>query len=242
MEDPLPSPLADAHIEAQRRLRLMAAGVVGFAWRGLPGYDERNVDEFLSRVVPVMLTAQATSAALTEAYLAHAMGRQPLGIVPDRVTGAALRAGAAPEEVYRRPFVNVWSSLSKDNPWDQAVQAGLSRATSTAEMDVQLASRATFGEVGREDDAIFGFQRVADAGACEFCQEVDGAYIKDGDAMPLHNRCGCSLEPLDAPHPRARYLPDGSDAYDHGAVRVEPHGELGPLLVDPADHFTASVG
>lgn len=51
---------------------------------------------------------------------------------------------------------------------------------------------------------IVGFQRVADPGACEFCQEVDGAYLKADDVMPLHNNCGCSVEPITAEELRAK--------------------------------------
>lgn len=234
----MPSPLVSAHIEAQRRLRLFASQAVGAAWSRLPGYDRQNIEQFLASAVPVVLTAQRTSVALTDAYLAQRMGRLPLGVDAERLIGAAVRAGASPEEVYARPFVNVWTALSKGNPWEDAVQSGLARATSTAQMDVQLSARATFNEVGQQDDGIYGYERVADGGACAFCAEIDGAYVKDGDAMPLHNNCGCSLEPLENPHPSARFLPDGSEAYTHGATKIEPHGELGPLLTDPADHFT----
>ena len=107
----------------------------------------------------------------------------------------------------------------------------LARATSTAAMDVQLAARATFGAVQEADDGVYGYQRVADGDACEFCQAVDGAYVKSGDAMALHNNCGCSLEPLTVPHPRAARLPDG--------VAVHEHGELGPMLGDAAHDFTS---
>lgn len=45
-------------------------------------------------------------------------------------------------------------------------------------------------------DAIVGWQRVADPGACDFCASVDGAFVKSGAALPLHDGCGCGLEPL----------------------------------------------
>lgn len=228
--DPSRRRLAEAHIELQRRLRLATAGAVGTSWRGLGSWDEADVPRFLELAVPVVLAAQNTSVALTEAYLARVLDRAPLGVDAERLIGAAVRNGTAPEEVYRRPFVNVWSALKRGEGFSHALESGYARATATAEMDVQLSMRATAGAVQQADEGIYGYERVADGAACDFCKEVDGAYVKNGDAMPLHNRCGCGLEPLTAPHSRAAYLPSG--------VAVHEHGELGPVLTDPAHAFT----
>jgi ribosomal protein S18 acetylase RimI-like enzyme len=51
---------------------------------------------------------------------------------------------------------------------------------------------------------IVGFQRVADGDACAFCGEIDGAFLKSDDPMPLHNNCGCSVEPVTGDDYRAR--------------------------------------
>lgn len=222
------SALAEAHIEGQRRLRVLTSEAVERIWRDLPGYEGRNVDEWLSRVLPLMQTSKRTSIALTEAFIARSLERQPLGVNPDELI-AGLRNGADPAEVYQRPMVTVWGALGAGTLFTDAAAKGLARATSTAAMDVQLAMRATAGAVQEADEAIFGYQRVADAGACTFCSMIDGAYVKSADAFPLHNNCGCGLEPLTSPHPRAA-LPDG--------VAVRQHGELGPVLTDPAHSFT----
>lgn len=226
----MPSPLASGHIEAQARLRRIAEQAVTTIWSDLPGYDRVNVDQWLSQVLPVILSAQRTSVALTEAYLAQALERQPLGVIPDELIGAAARAGTPPETVYERPFVTLWSKLGEGMAFDLASATALARATSTAAMDVQLAMRATANAVQAADEAIYGYARVADPGACEFCSTIDGAYVKSADVFPLHNNCGCGLEPLTAPHPRATKLPSG--------VAVHRHGELGAVLGAPDQHFT----
>lgn len=225
------SALVRAHILGEQRLRRIVTGAVARAWRSLPAYNEADVDEWLLRVLPLVAGAQRQSVALTEAYLARSLDRRPIGINPAKLIGSAVRNGTPPEDVYRRPFVTLWSSLADGKGFEAATAAGLARATSTAAMDVQLAARATFGAVQGADDGVYGYQRVADGGACEFCQAVDGAYVKAGDAMALHNNCGCSLEPLTAPHPRAAKLPDG--------VAVHEHGELGPMLGSPDHDFTS---
>jgi hypothetical protein len=220
--------LAEAHVAAQERLRAIVAQALTAAWLGLASYDREDVDGWLGQVVPFILAAQLQSAALTNAFVGMAMGRSPLAIDPTRVTGAAIRNGAEPAEVYARPFVTVWTALSNGTEWDQAVSAGLARATSTGEMDMQLASRATYAEVQRLDESIRGYRRVADSTACDFCRLIDGALVKSASASPLHNRCGCGLEPvieIGTPSP----LPE--------TVAVHEHGELGAVLTDAAHHF-----
>lgn len=230
------SRLSKAHIEGQARLRQLVVRVLERVWSDLPGHDRENLDEWLSRVVPVVLTAQRSSVALTDAYLARALERQPLGISADEII-ARNRGDIQPEEVYSRPFVTVWSALGAGALYEDAVAAGLARATSTAAMDVQMAMRATADAVGRADDAIYGYERVADAGACQFCLEVDTAFVYSADAMALHNNCGCGLEPVTR---ETRGVRIGQKGQHGRRVAVRQHGELGTVLADPAHDFTTA--
>lgn len=234
------SRLSNAHIELQRRLRVATATAAVGAWHGLGSWDEEDVPRFLAFVVPMILASQQTSVALTEAFLASFLGRQPLGVDPAKLIGPAVRSGAAPEEVYARPFVTLWSALKEGKPFEDGLNAAAARIDGTTQADVQLASRATFQAVQDTDDAIFGYQRVADGGACDFCQAIDGAYVKSADASPIHDRCGCGLEPLTRPHPRASYLPSGAAVSDDYAIHQ--HGEMGSVLTAPEHTFTGPGG
>lgn len=226
------TPLARAHIVAQERLRAIVTAGVAAAWAGLPGYDDGNLGEWLSGVLPLIAAAQRQSVSLTEAFLARALGRAALGVDPATLTGAAVRAGAAPEDVYRRPFVTVWTALKAGTAYDQAVAAGLARATGTATMDVQLAHRATLQAVQDRDPMIRGYERVPDAGACSYCQALAGAFVKSADAAPLHNGCGCGFEPVLSEQP-ATPPPE--------SVAVNAHGELGPVLGSANHVFTTDA-
>lgn len=223
---------------AQTRLRAIVASAVVVLWNGLPTYDEPSVDPFVASVIPIVTAGQRQSVALTEAFLARMLRRQPLGIAPSGLIGPSVRAGASPQEVYRRPFVNVWTALGKGVAWEDAVNAGRARADATAQSDIALSSRATFQAVQNEDSGIYGYQRVARGGACAYCVAVNGAYVKSADASPLHNRCGCSLEPLTRPHPRAAWLPSGETVKEDDFA-IHQHGEMGAYLSDPHDHFTS---
>lgn len=239
-------PLAEAHIAAEARLRRLTRRAIARIWRTLPGHDRSDLAEWLGRAVPVVLTAQRASVALTEAYLARSLERPPLGLDPERLIGSAARRGSPLEEVYRRPFVTLWSGLAEGRPFEEASAAALARAEGSAAMDVQMAARETFDAIELSDDGIYGYERVADGGACDFCQEVDGAYVKasDGFAFALHNNCGCTLEPLDEPHSGAVTLPDGTPVRDYqygplnDRVAVQDHGELGAVLADPTHEFS----
>lgn len=201
-------------------------------WRGLPGHDRYDIDGWLEQVLPVVLSAQRASVALTEGYLAQSLERQPIGVDVEALIGSNVRNGTTPEEVYQRPFVTLWSGLKEGSMFEDAYDKALDRAKSSAATDVQLSMRATASAVQEADPGFFGFKRKADPDACTFCQLVDGAYVKRADAMPLHPFCGCGLEVLTQPHPHAALLPNG--------VAVHEHGELGPILADPAHDFTTA--
>ena len=224
--------LISAHLMTQARVRQIVHGAVATLWQGLGTYDEDNVEYFTNLVTPIVYAGQQQSIALTEAFMARRMKTAAVGLVASGLTGAAVRNGVDLREVYRRPFVTVWSALDKGQPWEEAVNAGEARATASAEMDVQLAHRAAYGALQQENPRIRGYRRRANAGACSFCLLVNGAYVKSADAMPLHNRCGCGLDPLMHDDFDVSSIPEG--------VAVHHHGELGPLLTDPAHDFTTS--
>ena len=234
--------LAQAHIAAQEQVRRQTAAAVARAWTSLPGYDRADVPQFLAAAVLIVAAGQRRSVALTNAFLARAVGRAPLPLDVSALTGAAVRAGTPPDDVYTRPFVTTWTALKDGAPWEDAVAAGEHRATSAAAMDVQLSMRQTLVVAGEQDPRILGYQRVPDAGACEFCRLVAGQRYRTDQLMPIHNHCGCGVDVI-IPENRHRFT--GNPANDLSVTRdgvtaaVADHGELGPLLVNGEDHFTA---
>lgn len=234
--------LVAAQIAAQAALRQRAGVAMGKAWDHLPAYDEANVDQFLTTAVPLTTAAQRSSAVLTAAFIAQVIGRQPDGANTDRIL-SLVRNGTPPGEVYRRPFVTVWSALKDQRPWEEAVKTGRERAVSAVETDVQLAMRQTLNVVGEADPLILGYRRVPDPGACAFCLLVAGQRYTTADLMPIHNHCGCGVDVITAEN---RHLFGGNPKNDLSITKdgvtatIRQHGELGPVLTDGADHFTGS--
>lgn len=239
-----PPPLVDAHIEAQRRLREQAAAAVAAAWQSLPAYNEADVATFLARAVPVTQAAQRASVQVTSAFLQRLVGAR-VAPAPEQVL-AKVRNGTPPTEVYRRPFVNVWTDLKHGKPYEMAVASGLERATSSVQMDVQLAMRQTLVDVAQRNTMILGYQRVPDPGACAFCRLIAGQRYHVDQLMPVHNRCGCGVEPITSEN-RDQFT--GRKKFDQAipatvgpdgtVTAIVDHGELGPLVVDGHDHFTS---
>jgi hypothetical protein len=244
------SELAGAHIELQRRLRALARAQLGAVWDSLPGHDRANLDQWFSEALPLVSAAERQSIALLNAYVARSLERQPLALDLHELTGAAIRRGTPPEEVYTRPFVTLWSQLGKGKEWEAASKIALERAQRSVAMDTQLSMRAASEAIDLADPHVYGYRRVANPTACKFCREVDGAYVKgsDGFVMALHSGCECGVEPNKEPHDLARFLPDGTDtnpfpfsSYDPKVVGLREHGEYGPVLVDPSQHFTTEA-
>lgn len=229
--------LARAHIEAQARLRSFAAAGVGAIWRQLGSWDEADVDRFLAQALPVVAATKRQSVSLTEAYLARQVKRAALGVSP-RAIDRAVRGRTDPEEVYRRPFVTLWSKLGESKLFDDALAAAADRAESAAATDVQLAMTHTLREVGEADGQIAGYQRVPNGGACEFCILVSGQRYTTDQLMPIHNHCGCGVDVI-LTSERANFsgVPDN----DPPGVAFHEHGELGPVLGSPAHDFTSEA-
>lgn len=228
----MPNPLTDKYQAAYERVRSGTAGLVVAAWDDLDDY--RDAGTFVDEVVPLVEASQASTVALTDAYLGIAADEAPLGLtlaaIAPRLRGVDLT------EVYERPLRTVWWGLSEGRDLNVAIAAGRARAEAMASTDVMLAMRATSSLAGRALDAIERFVRVTNGGACELCAAGDGAIYEDGGDMEVHPGCGCTLEPVvkdsttfDA---EGRSIP-----LDETDTVVHDHGELGPVLAVRGEHF-----
>jgi hypothetical protein len=246
---------AEAHIEAQARLRALAVQGVSTAWDRLASYDAPDVARFLAIVVPLVLAAQRRSASLTSAFIARSLRSSPIGFDIDMLIGAAVRNGTTPDVIYRRPFVTTWTALKDHTPYEQAVAAGREQATGSAAMDVQNTMRHTLQAVGEAERRILGYRRVPDGDACPLCVLASGRRYRTGVLMEIHNRCGCGVDVITSANRGDFFGKTDNDLavapesgvmriVKQGASREEPtvaavlHGELGPLLVNAAHKFT----
>lgn len=235
------SRLANRHIELNAELRSRTVKRLTRLWRSLPEYRDETLPAWLRTAVPLVQAAQRAEIAITQAYLARALDRPVVGVDADRVI-ANLRNGTSPEDVYRRPFETVWTALSNGTPFDAAREQGLARATQTVATDIQLAMRDTLSTVGQSEEVVWGYQRVTDGAACDYCLLLNGAQFRTEDAMPIHPNCGCGVEPIvytrgfDNRNNLARF--NANPTAPPKGVAISNHGELGPVVGDPAHDFS----
>lgn len=257
----------ERYAELVGSLRSAASAGAAQAWDDLGSYDDADVARYVATVAPLVVAAQAQAAVLTDAYLAIEGGRAPLGIDTATVTGGAVRAGAGPDVVYRRSFVDVWQALGNGTDWADAVSAGRARAEATAHTDVQLAMRATANEVMRADERIVGYRRVVSGASCAVCVSASGQRYHRERLLPIHPHCDCTVAPIYASRDPGRVLNrqrvrdleagGGPESWRERGITVSggevlaadgeqlrtavhEHGELGPLLAN-ADHAFAEL-
>lgn len=230
--------LTQAYQSELKRVRAAVASNVASAWQSLPNYYDEQIPGFLERVVPVVQAGQTRAISLTSAYSARRLGVTPVGIDTAGII-ANVRKGATPAQVYARPFVTMRASI-KDLGVDGAIAKGASRLQSTADMDVAMASRDALSPLTQAftsgGSGVVAWQRVADPGCCDFCQMLDGVHTGPQEPQPLHNRCGCTAEPITSDRFSFTSVISGAVV---GSVLVQEHGELGPLITDKHDSFTS---
>lgn len=249
------NPLADY----QRRfaaIRTAVAAQIVELFHGLGNWQ--YPDEFQAAAAPIITGAQLAVAQLVDATAATVAGTTPVGLTLDAVTD--LRAGVTAPEVLRRPFVTVWTGLSKDYPIERAVSAGAARAKAIATTDVLLAQREAMAIVADETPRIVGYRRTLTGKSCALCAAASTQRYRGKNAkllMPIHDHCDCGVAPIlagsDPGHVINRKVldrlrargpeywksngfvdPDGNPM-DPATVptdfaRVEQHDELGPYL------------
>ena len=234
--------LPDAHLTLQERLRAIIVGLVTQAWHGLPGYDEEDVPQFVEQASAAVIAGQTRAVALADAYIARALGRGPLGLNAADLTGPAVRNGTPADVEWRRPFVQAWSALGRGVQYEDAIAQGLHRAANMAATDVQLAHLRAYNAIGAADERIVGYQRVPDGSACTFCRTIAGRRYHKQALQPVHAHCGCGVAPITEATRGDFFGKRENDIvrepYPEG-VAVHEHGELGPVLAAPGDHFTS---
>lgn len=217
--------LAERYRDALIDVRKRVSARVERNWRQLGSWSEADVDRFLGATLPVVDAGQRRTVSLTDAYLARVARRRAVGLVADDLIGSAVRNGTDPADVYRRPFVQLWSALKAGTQFSDAMNAAGARAAQSAATDVSLTMRASAAEFDASaefESQVIGWQRVIDPEACAFCAAAstqmyaypDPARVTElqdrfrtedggGEGWPLHVGCNCSIAPVFEDNKRA---------------------------------------
>lgn len=232
-------------------------------WFGMPAYRDANVSDWLGVALPLVQAAEETSAVATTTYLnlqMELMGVNGSLEIPELalVTGDAIRNGAKPEDVYYRPFKDVWDALAKGYPFDTAVEIGANRLRQLIETDIQLAHTNTSRTLLSQRNDVVGFRRVPTGSfTCALCLVASTQRYHKLDLMPIHPGCDCRVAPIIGDHDPGQIADADFLEQIHKAVErqfglsardarsidyrkipiVHTHGEYGPTLAVRGQHF-----
>lgn len=250
-----------SHQDLVRQVRERVSRYARDEWMGMPNYQQADVERFIARVVPVVTSGQTRISQLTNAYLdamARAAGVKPVAAV--KVAAGTLR-GVPLAEVYGRPAVAVYTALKGGKSLTEAVGEGAVRLDQLVQMDMQMAHTFAAREKFRGDERIVGYERVLDGGeSCALCIIASTQRYHSEDLMPIHDRCGCTVAPIYGKRDPGQVI--NAERYDtmqelfkangieytggqfktDRSVRVDLHGEYGPVLSWAGQHFTGPAG
>lgn len=190
----LATDLVRAHQAAIHTLTAHAQTAVQQAYNSLP--DLNSETEFVAAITPVVVGAQHAGVHLTDAFIATLLGRALYGIDAQAITDDLANQGVGPDGYANALTIG------------RAGGDGLAVALGYVQNDVQRATRATNGVIGRQDESITGWNRVPEPGACEFCLLISEQTYGSGDLAPGHvtggghngggGPCGCTVAPITA--------------------------------------------
>lgn len=232
-------------------------------WFSMSDYRDGNIDSYLEVVLPMVQAAEETAAIATNTYLDIQMELMGLGasngdVDLSLVTGEAIRNGVSPEEVYSRPFKEVWTALSKGKDLQEAISLGANRLRQLIETDIQLTHTHTARTVLSNRNDVVGFRRVPTGTfTCALCLVASTQRYNKFDLMPIHPGCDCRVAPIIGSERPSQVLdPEFLDEIHKAVERqfgisardarsidyrkipiVHKHGEFGPYLAVRGQNF-----
>lgn len=189
-------------------LRTALADAVVQRFDQLTSWRDDDAEAFAAAAAGMVEGAQQAMAAITDAYLAALLSDllqedvQPVGVdLP-----ADLR-GVADVDVYRRPFLQIWTDLAGGALLKAAISAGRRRAEGLATTDLQLAkthaSRTVLERQGETTGPrpggrrVVGYRRVLTGREnCAMCVLASTQRYHVKDLLPIHPACDCAVAPI----------------------------------------------
>jgi hypothetical protein len=248
-------------LDAQVRARVLP--IVLQMFNGLGSWRDTDIERFTTAVVPLIVGAERQMGSLTNAYIsamvADMLGTPPTRAAGDVATGAALRGGVEPAEVYARPIRAVWRSLAAGNDMDAALASARLRLWQITTTDLQLAKDHAARAAIAADHRVVGYRRVLTGShSCGLCLVASTQRYRRGDLMPIHPGCDCGIAPIVGTDDPGQLLNEPLLEGTHAAIAdrfgasgraarepidyrnvlvTHEHGEIGPVLDRKGDHF-----
>lgn len=232
-------------------------------WFGLDDYRDSSIGRWMDLSLPLVSAARETSYTATSTYLQmqlEIMGSEDtITVPPFEVIDREIRNGVPLDEVYSRPFKEVWDALSRGKSLEDAISDGANRLRQLVETDIQLSHTHTSRNILSSKTDVAGFRRVpTGAQTCALCLVASTQRYNKFNLMPIHPGCDCRVAPIiseqSSPQVLDRDLLDrihdaiakqfGMSARDARKIDyrkillTREHGEYGPTLTVAKYNFT----
>jgi hypothetical protein len=250
-------------VALRRALSLRLIATLSHLFGELGSWRDPDAARFLVQAVPLVQASQRTLGTFTAQHVAFQASKALDTVIPPiSVPDVRVVNLRPPDEVYHRPFVTVYKNLAQGADITAAVGKGQTRLAQVAEADLQQtyaqASQAAM-ETLPKDATPSGWHRTLQGPVnCPKCVVASTQLFTVATLNPLHPQCDCTVDPvfgseLPADPEREAQVraaitaltgkPDLSPAELHDLVSsmVAEHGELGPMLVRPNDHFATKA-
>lgn len=233
-------PSKAATIEAYRAMTLAqrerTAATVGSVWLSMDSWSDAAAKRMLAQVVPVVIGGQQATATATAAYLQAMTGTKVGKLDMSKLTGAAVRNGVSPMDVYMRAVVKARVTYSRSDLVELAVNEGMKQLMGSVSIDLQRTATRTAAET-LSRAGVGNYRRATRAGACPLCVAASDNVYSTSELLPIHTHCGCVVVPGAKLPKGLQRAGNATDPLDGRGLIVDDNGEIGPVL-DYADRIT----
>lgn len=194
--------ILDAYNRISSRIVNGTGATLANIFRSLDNWRDDDFERLLPLIENTLNGAKMQSAALQNEFykqMAQVAGERFRGgsVAARELTTESLRNGASTRDVYRRPFVEVYTAIANNKTITEAVEAGARRISSIASTDVQLSRRKAGLLARNRNDRIVGYVRTLTGSEnCALCTIASTQRYTRGDLMPIHPGCDCGEMPI----------------------------------------------
>lgn len=194
--------LTAAYAEGVHRVRTRTVSLARRLWEASPSLRDQDAARLRRLLIPRVQAAQIQVANLANTYVTalSAVDELPAPrVAVDRDAVVGYR-GVSFDEVYARPAVEVYTSLSKGNDFQTAKASGLNRLLSIVTTDIQQSrnrqSNAAYDGSGYE----YTIRTLTGRENCALCviASTQRYHKRNRELLPIHPGCDCGEEGVKA--------------------------------------------
>lgn len=217
-------------------------------------YTAGAVASAASETAALSTASQQTTVGMTQEYLRQILEIMGLRLPTGRVTIPEIRNGADLREVYRRVAAKYVREFALSGDPTVGEDAATLRLNSLISDDLMLTRRQA-SQTAMAEAGLKRFRRVlrpelSKSGPCGLCVVASNRIYVVTKLMPIHDDDKCAFLPIDGDNDPGRELNEADLKKIYAAaggtsgaalkrvrVRVDEHGELGPVLTDAKHKF-----